>query len=91
MGDVLSVRLLKYAACLLLACVGALVEAVPVLGRTAAVTMVGSGDIAYCGGDRDAATARQVRRIPGTVFTLGDNVYDRGTAREFRNLSLIHI
>lgn len=85
MGDVLSLRLLRYAACLLLACVGALVVAVPVLGRTAAVTMVGAGDIAYCGGDRDAATARLVRRIPGTVFTLGDNVYDRGTAREFRN------
>lgn len=63
----------------------ALFVAVPVLGQTRVVTLVGAGDIAYCGGTRDTATARLLANIPGTVFTLGDNVYDNGTASEFKN------
>lgn len=28
-------------------------------------------------------TARLLDRIPGTIFTAGDNAYDRGSARDF--------
>jgi len=45
----------------------------------------GAGDIAYCGGDRDKATANLLGNIRGTVFTLGDNVYHTGTRSEFKN------
>ena len=48
-----------------------------------AVTFVGAGDIATCGGTADEATALLLDQIPGTVFTLGDNVYNDGSAREF--------
>ncbi len=44
---------------------------------------VGAGDIARCGVGDPEATARLLDRIPGTVFTLGDNVQDQGTAEEF--------
>lgn len=48
------------------------------------VVFVGAGDIAKCemlGGA--AATARLLDRIPGTVFTLGDNAYASGSAKDF--------
>jgi hypothetical protein len=48
------------------------------------VTLVGAGDIANCemlGGAR--ATANLLDTIGGTVFTLGDHAYPRGTAKEF--------
>jgi 3',5'-cyclic AMP phosphodiesterase CpdA len=44
---------------------------------------VGAGDIAYCGSDGSAATARLLDRIEGTVFTLGDNAYESGSAEQF--------
>lgn len=47
------------------------------------VVLVGAGDIADCGSDGDQATAGLLDTIEGTVFTLGDNVYERGTAAEF--------
>ena len=43
-------------------------------------TFVGAGDIARCPDGEAEATARLLDRIPGTVFTLGDNVYPRSTA-----------
>jgi acid phosphatase type 7 len=49
------------------------------------VVFVGAGDIARCdliGGAR--ATAALLDSIPGTVFTLGDNAYEKGTAAEFQ-------
>jgi hypothetical protein len=47
-----------------------------------AVTFVGAGDIA--GSGRGAAqTAALIERIPGTVFTTGDNAYPDGTARNY--------
>lgn len=49
------------------------------------VTFVGAGDIASCSGNRAEATARILDTIPGTVFTVGDNVYQDGTAAEFVN------
>jgi Big-like domain-containing protein/calcineurin-like phosphoesterase family protein len=47
--------------------------------------MVGAGDIASCNSDGDEATALLLDNIAGTVFTLGDNVYDSGLASEFAN------
>jgi hypothetical protein len=45
--------------------------------------LVGAGDIASCDSDRAEATAKLLDKIPGTVFTAGDNAYSRGTAQEF--------
>lgn len=45
----------------------------------------GAGDIAICGGSGDqAATGRLLDSIGGRIFTLGDNAYMEGTARQFR-------
>src|SRR5688500_9971226 len=54
--------------------------------------LVGAGDIAHCTGDEDERSAvfvdsvltqAKTRKQPVAVFTLGDNVYPRGTAEEF--------
>ena len=50
-----------------------------------AETLVGAGDIADCASRGDEATATLLDTIPGTVFTIGDNVYEDGTAEEFRD------
>jgi alkaline phosphatase len=42
--------------------------------------LAGAGDIASCASDGREATARLLDRIPGTVFTLGDNAYPDGSA-----------
>jgi len=47
--------------------------------------LVGAGDIADCATNWDEQTADLVSGIPGTVFTLGDNVYENGTPDEFQN------
>ena len=47
--------------------------------------LVGAGDIATCKQQGDEATAKLLANISGTVFTLGDNVYENGTAAEFAN------
>jgi calcineurin-like phosphoesterase family protein len=52
--------------------------------RSETAVLVGAGDIADCGSNRDSATADLVEAIDGTVFTLGDNAYESGTAAEFR-------
>ncbi len=49
------------------------------------VVMVGAGDIASCSSSGDEATANLLDNIAGTVYTLGDNVYDNGTATEYTN------
>jgi hypothetical protein len=60
-------------------------------GRTAAhrfavpATLLASGDIAFCGTQSDDATAALLDARPGTVATLGDNVYEDGTIEEFLN------
>jgi hypothetical protein len=46
---------------------------------------VGAGDIASCASTGDEATANLLDQIPGTVFTIGDNVYENGTLAEFNN------
>ena len=47
--------------------------------------LVGAGDIARCSSPGDEATARLLDSISGTVFTVGDNAYESGTASEFAN------
>ncbi len=47
--------------------------------------LVGAGDIASCSSTGDEATATLLDNIAGTVVTLGDNVYDSGTATEYTN------
>jgi len=47
--------------------------------------LVGAGDIAQCGIGDAEATARLLDHIPGTVFTLGDNVQGSGSAAEYAN------
>ncbi|MBP9112693.1 MAG: metallophosphoesterase [Polyangiaceae bacterium] len=49
----------------------------------AAITFVGAGDIAECGGIGASRTAKLLDAIPGTVFTLGDNAYGVGSDKEF--------
>ena len=44
--------------------------------------LVGAGDIASCRGTGDERTAAILDAIAGTVFTLGDNAYESGTAVE---------
>lgn len=60
-------------------------SAAPTAAPTAVppAVLVGAGDIASCASHDDEATADLLEAIPGTVFTLGDNVYDNGTAKEF--------
>jgi hypothetical protein len=50
-----------------------------------AAVLVGAGDIADCSEQGDEATAKILDSTPGTVFTVGDNVYPNGTASEFTN------
>jgi calcineurin-like phosphoesterase family protein len=50
-----------------------------------APTLVAAGDIASCRSSGDEQTAAVVARTPGTVAVLGDAVYERGTAAEFRD------
>jgi acid phosphatase type 7 len=45
--------------------------------------LVGAGDIALCPGGAQEATAQLLDRIGGTVFTLGDNVYDGATMQKY--------
>jgi Calcineurin-like phosphoesterase len=47
------------------------------------VVLVGAADIANCDERESELTERLVDRIPGTVFTAGDNAYAHGTAQEF--------
>lgn len=47
--------------------------------------LVGAGDIAGCDTTGDEQTAKLLDNISGTVFTLGDNAYNSGTAAQFTN------
>ena len=51
--------------------------------RAKSAVMVGAGDIAKCLSSADNATAQLLDDIPGTVFTVGDNVYPSGSAWRF--------
>ncbi len=60
-----------------------------VCAKSTDVTFIGAGDIADCQSKGDEATAKLVEGVlattpTATVFTLGDNAYNLGTALEFR-------
>jgi len=46
---------------------------------------VGAGDIASCTSSGDEATANLLDGIQGSVFTIGDNVYQNGLLSEFNS------
>ena len=46
-------------------------------------TLVGAGDIGWCGERGAELTAALLDRIPGTVFTVGDNAYLVGSRQNF--------
>jgi hypothetical protein len=50
--------------------------------------LVGAGKIGSCESSGDEATAKLLDVIPGTVFTLGDNAYQNGTAAEYAGTKL---
>jgi hypothetical protein len=64
-------------------------QTVPPVAPGGPQTFVGAGDIAQCTGSpgRSAAeeTAALLDRIPGTVFTAGDNAYPHGATENFRD------
>ena len=70
---------------MVLACLATVLTAVPGASQARTVTLVGAGDIAGCNFKADRKTARLVGKIEGTVFTLGDNAYQHGTRKQFRN------
>jgi acid phosphatase type 7 len=65
---------------------GAGTESAPSTEATATLApnvLVAAGDIAGCDTSGDEATAAILDGQPGTVLTLGDNVYESGTVQEF--------
>jgi hypothetical protein len=50
-----------------------------------AAVLVGAGDIANCTNPGDALTAPLLAKIPGTIFTAGDDTYQSGLASEYTN------
>ena len=71
------------ATALLLLAIGGAVA--PTGVAAADPVIVGAGDIADCSTSTDSATAKLIDGIPGTVITLGDNVYTSGTATQFKS------
>jgi hypothetical protein len=61
------------------------VKASPAQASTGSAVLVGAGDIATCSNNYDEATAKLLDKIPGTVFTVGDNAYPSGSASDFKN------
>lgn len=49
------------------------------------IVLAGAGDIAYDGTQDEQTSALLDAIDPDIVFTLGDNAYERGTAKEFRD------
>jgi hypothetical protein len=89
----------KYAACVVLACVAAVVMAVPVFGQTTPVTLVGAGDIADCSYADDEGTAQLLgstlrsltpdHSLPplaqARAIAMGDNAYPRANRTQYAN------
>jgi hypothetical protein len=64
--------------------VAALLQGLPATpARAADPVLIGAGDIATCNGTSDSKTADLIANQGGTVFTIGDNAYNKGTAAEF--------
>jgi acid phosphatase type 7 len=52
-------------------------------GSLPAETVLVAGNIATCGTTNDEATAALLDTLPGTIFTLGDNVFPDGTLEAY--------
>lgn len=57
--------------------------ATPADPPTREVVLAGAGDIASCASAADTGTAALLDRMPGGIFTLGDNAYPDGTPQQF--------
>ncbi len=55
------------------------------LSNEDSATLLAAGDITSCDNDNDEATAKLLDANPGTIITLGDNVYNSGRLSEFTN------
>jgi acid phosphatase type 7 len=78
------------AAALLLAPLPASAASLAGTGGAETVTLVGAGDIAVCGTERDSATAALVQDVLNSdptaiAFTSGDNAYPDGSPEDFNN------
>jgi PKD repeat protein len=60
-------------------------KSITVSTAAATVTLVGAGTVASCSRSGDEATAAILDATPGTVFTLGDNVYPSGSLANYQN------
>ena len=65
--------------------VAVLFSALALLAPPKPTILLAAGDVASCRSSNDEATARLLARTPGTIALLGDAVYERGTAAEFRD------
>jgi hypothetical protein len=59
------------------------IDRTPTGPQSESVTLVGAGDISLCSSTSDEATAELLREVDGIVFTLGDNAYPSGRAKDF--------
>jgi acid phosphatase type 7 len=48
------------------------------------VVLSGAGDIGICGQDGDDDTAALLEKLPGDIFTAGDNSNENGTMKQFK-------
>ncbi len=88
MGSRRRVRKVLALSCVVLyGATGALAwaaEGDPVVPPAADPVLVGAGGIASCDTAGDEATAALINALPdATVFTAGDNAYEKGTAAQF--------
>ncbi|MFV2044228.1 MAG: metallophosphoesterase [Anaerolineales bacterium] len=65
--------------------VGSLLSHETAQAQVSETILVGASDIASCSYDRDESTAQLLDVIPGTVITMGDNVYPSGSPSQFNN------
>lgn len=56
---------------------------VEIIVLSPAAVVVGAGDIAGCGAEKDHETSLLLDSVAGTVITLGDNAYESGTETEY--------
>ncbi len=78
-------RIRRLTGLLASATLAATLLASPIEAAVPDQVLVAAGDIASCSTTTDEATAKLLDAIPGAVATLGDNVYTKGTAAQFRD------
>ena len=76
-------RAVPLLSLLALACVAGRPGPAVDLGEGEPVLFTGAGDIAVCGSAADDSTAALLDRIPGLIWTVGDNAYPAGSRQDF--------